>query len=34
MKAKSVVYWTTMVLTAASRAVSAEMYFSRNPQMK
>ena len=33
MKLKPVVYWTATGLTAASMAVSAELYFSRNPQM-
>ena len=33
MKLKPAVYWTATGLTAASMAVSAELYFSRNPQM-
>jgi hypothetical protein len=34
MKLKSIVYWTTTVLTAASMATSAGFYFSHNKQMK
>jgi hypothetical protein len=34
MKLKSIVYWTTTVLTAASMATSAGLYFSHNKQMK
>lgn len=33
MKTKSVVYWTTTALTAASMAFSAELYLARNAKM-
>ena len=33
MKTKSVVYWTTTAATAASMALAAELYLSRDPKM-
>ena len=33
MKTKPAIYWTTTALTAASMALSAELYLTRNPKM-